>query len=232
MIENTRASLLDRLRDGDDALAWRDFFDRYWRVLYLFAVRCGGSDQIAQEVVQEAMVVVFESRDVFQYDPSRGRFRNWLYTIVRQKLALRHRREAAERRAVGVAEELKGDNAAAGPADQQLEEEFEHALLAALLEMVRREVRPETYQAFELTALHELPATEAANLTGMSPNAVYLARTRVLRRLKELGATWSDEGRLDPRLTDAMRKFPDPVVEQSLVTRVETTLKNRQRPRE
>ena len=84
MSSTTRPTLLKRLGDGADPLAWDEFFDRYWRLIYAFARRRGCSDHTAEEVVQEVMLAVFQQQDVFSYDPARGRFRDWLGAVVRK----------------------------------------------------------------------------------------------------------------------------------------------------
>ena len=72
---------------------------------------------------------------------------------------------------------------------------------------------PETYQAFELTTLDDLSGREVARLTGLTRNAVYLARKRVMQRLRELGATYRDDGQLDQRVRQALRSLPPAAIE-------------------
>lgn len=227
MDSRTRVSLLERLRDGTDSVAWRDFFVRYWRAMYAFAKHQGCSNDTAEDVVQNTMVTVFEKRGVFRHDPSRGRFRNWLFTVVRQKLALHRRQGARELRARGEqAAGLVKAQARDAPPDVAWQSAFECSLLLALLEQVRCEVSPETYQAFELTTLHELPGREVGELTGMSRNAVYLSRKRVLKRLRQLGAPYRREGQLHQRLKDVLAVWPSPATERALMTRIETTMQS------
>lgn len=223
----TRGTLLERLRDGEDPLAWGEFFERYWRPAYAFARRSGCSDQTAQDVVQELMLTVFQQREVFRYDRARGRFRNWLCTVVRQKVAALRRDQGHQVRPAGGTEgaaALQAVPADAAPPDAAWDELFERGLLAALLDAVRREVEPQTYQAFELTALHGLSGDDAAAATGLTRNAVYLARKRVLTRLQELGAPYRLEGELHERVREALEMSPEPAVERALATRVESTL--------
>ena len=75
-------------------------------------------------------------------------------------------------------------------------------MLAVLLDVVRREVTPDTFQAFELVAIRGLSGDQAAKITGLSRNAVYLARKRVFERLQVLGAPY----RKTASFTSASRK--------------------------
>lgn len=221
----TRVSLLEKLRDGADAMAWRDFFDRYWRPMFVFAKRCGCSDHTAEDAVQDTILAVYENRGGFRYDPSRGRFHNWLFSIVRQKLALKRRQQAAERHASANLLQIVPDQPSGSDLpDEVMDGIFQDSLLVSLMDVVRREVSPETYQSFEFLFVHGLSGAAVAKLTGLSRNAVYLARKRVLRRLRELGASCLARGQLDQRMRDVLSQLPGPDVERSMATRVETAM--------
>lgn len=228
MNTTTRATLLERLRDGDAVMAWDEFFQRYWRLIYAAARNRGCREHTAEEIVEEVMLTVFKQRDVFRYDPQRGRFRDWLHRVVRNAVA-EHRRSPAQRVRArgGDAEGPFPEPADDGPPEAAWEAAFEESMLAALLEVVRREVAPETYQAFELTTLEELSGKQVARLTGLSRNAVYLARKRVLKRLRELGAGYREEGQLDQQVRRALGSLPEAAVERSLTNRMAKTMPQR-----
>lgn len=220
---DTQPALLQRLRQGSDHLAWDEFFERYWRVVYGAARRRGCSEHTAEEIVQDVMLAVFQSQDVFHYDPERGRFRDWLAALVRNKVAEHRRRPAQRVRAAG------GDEASVAlteaESDETLPDEaweaaFEEALLVVLLDAVRREVNPRTFQAFELSAIRGMSGSDVARLTGQSRNAVYLARRKVTQRLEQLGASYRQRGELPERLRLAVESQPAPAVERSLTTRI------------
>ena len=59
MSSTTQATLLERLRDGDAVMAWDEFFDRYWRLIFTAARRRGCREHTAEEIVQEVMLTVF-----------------------------------------------------------------------------------------------------------------------------------------------------------------------------
>jgi len=209
----TRASLLKRLRDGEDDLAWREFLSTYWRPLYAFARHVGCSAETAEEVTEETIVAVFENRQVFHYDPKRGRFHSWLFTVLRQKLALIRRKD---RRGIATDTNPEALPAADPSAELRFEQLFELGLVAAMLEIVKQSVAPSTYQAFHLTAIQGLSIREASRLTGLSRNAVYQSRSHTMARLRELGAQYRDEGELGPQLREMVESFPVRQTEQTL----------------
>jgi len=220
----TRTSVLERLHDGADPMAWNDFFERYRPLVYSSALKRGCSRHTAEEVVQDVMLAVFERKAVFRHDPSRGRFRDWLGGVVRRQVTARRRAPAERRRGRGGNgdERPEPEASGAGP-DAAWEAAFEQALLAFLLDVVRRETSPRTYQAFEVFTLGECSGVEAARITGLTRNAVYQARKNVLRRLRELGAAFGDRGPPDEAIRAALCMRAEAPVEQSVLTRMEQT---------
>ena len=229
MSSRTRATLLESLRDGSDPLAWDEFFELYWPLIYTFAKHGGCSDHTAEEIVQEVMLTVFEKRDVYRYDPQRGRFRDWLGRLVRNKTAEHRRRPAQRIRARGGDSELDfiEPEALDTPPDTLWEDSFERALLIVLLNVVQEEINPRTYQAFELFVLYDLPGGEVARITGLSRNAVYQARRTVFKRLEELGEPYRRHGQLTQRIKQALELYPEAGVERSLTDRIEKTMRSR-----
>jgi len=220
---STRASVLERLHDGTDPMAWNDFFQRYWPLLFSVARQRGCSEHTAEEIVQDVMLAVFEKKAVFCHDPSRGRFRDWLGGVVRHKVASRRRAPAERCRAQGGDGADRPEPDSSDTPDAAWEAAFEQAMLAFLLDLIRREMSPRTYQAFEVVTLGECSGAEAARITGLTRNAVYQARRRVVRRLRELGAEYGDRGPPDETIRAALHLRADASVERSLLTRLEQT---------
>jgi RNA polymerase sigma-70 factor (ECF subfamily) len=231
MESKTRITLLEQIRNGSDALAWQAFSDRYWKTVFQFAKNRGCSDNTAEDVVQDVMLEVFRGREVFSYDPGKGRFRDWLGCVVRNMVA-KHRRQPAQRiRGCGGDSEEDGSPLQAACCDNNPEASwdaaFEQAMLAALLRVVQQEVSPQTYQAFELVAIRDLSGEQAAKITGLSRNAVYLSRKRILDRLKELGAPYRDNGELHQRVKEVLDTCPKPEIERSVMTQLDRTMRSR-----
>src|SRR5438876_9916363 len=82
----TRASLLVRIRDGRDQKAWQQFVRLYAPVVYGFARKRGLQDADAADVMQDVLRSVAAAAARLDYDPSRGTFRGWLYTVARNKI--------------------------------------------------------------------------------------------------------------------------------------------------
>ena len=229
MVSNTRATLLERLRDGADALAWDEFFAYYWPTIYGFARHRGCSEHTAEEIVQDVMLKVFQQRDVYQYDPARGRFRDWLGTVVRNNVAEHRRRPANRLRPAGSDSNVGWIDV---PDEQQdvdaaWEAAFESSLLLTLLCAVRREVSARTYLAFELVGLQGLSGGDAARMTGLARNAVYKAHKRVLERLVELGAPYRHDGQLTRQIKEALEQAAPPAVQRSLTERIQRSMCSR-----
>jgi len=222
--ENTRTSLLERLHEAADPMVWDDFFRRYWPFVFSVARQQGCKEHTAEEIVQEVMLAVFEKKAVFCHDPSRGRFRDWLGGVVRNKVIARRRSPAERCRARGGPDDNLAEIESSGQEpDAEWETAFDQAVLASLLDEVRSQVHPRTYQAFEAVTFGGCSGADAARLTGLTQNAVYQARKNILRRLRELGAVYGRKGPPDEMIRAAIRSRPSAAVERSLTMRVERT---------
>src|SRR5262245_44647935 len=187
-IPATRASLLVRLRDPADEAAWKEFVALYGPVVYGHARKKGLQDADAADLGQEVLCAVAGAVGRLEYDPRRGSFRNWLFTIVRNKLS-KWRRTQRNRLldcAETAAEVLLEQCPAPMPQETEWEAEWEHRVFAWACVLVRRDVTHVTWQAFWMSAIEDRPGNQVAAELGLSVAAVYLAHSRVLARLKAL----------------------------------------------
>ena len=230
MDSNTRATLLESLRDGTDPHAWDEFFDRYWRLIFGYAKQGGCSDNTAEDIVQDVMTTVFREPKVFCYDPQRGRFRSWLGTIVRNKIA-EHRRRPSQRIRPrgGDSWATEGwQNADGLSPEEAWEDAFEKNLMIVLLDVLRSEMTPQRFQAFELFVFSDLSAREVAEITGLTRHGVYNTRRAAFKRLEELGQPYRERGELTARIKEAIESSPDASVERALTCRLQTSFRSRQ----
>jgi RNA polymerase sigma-70 factor (ECF subfamily) len=185
---STSESLLDRLKEGD-AASWRRFLSLYTHLVLWWCWRGGVRRHDAEEVAQEVFQAV--AAKVARFDRRRrGSFRAWLRGITQHKLYAHYRRSVKQPQALGGSE---GEELLAGvpvdpPEDSAGPEELtERAILCRrALDLMRSEFDPRTWEAaWRTIAEGQRPADVAAAL-GMTANAVYIARSRVLARGREL----------------------------------------------
>lgn len=185
MSEMTSPTLLLRLRQTGDNDAWKRFVDLYTPLLYHWAAKSGLQSADAAELIQDVFVVLVRSLPEFRYDPNRS-FRAWLHTLLRTKWIDKQRRLPQSADAAGL-------SAVAGPDDFVAleDDEFRKFLVQRAMQLAEEEFGATTVQAFRATALESRPAVEVATELGISENAVYLAKRRVMQRLKEsLDGMW------------------------------------------
>jgi RNA polymerase sigma factor (sigma-70 family) len=187
-IPPTRASLLVRLRDPRDGAAWGEFVDLYAPLVYGYARKQGLQDADAADLSQEVLGAIAGAVGRLEYDPRRGAFRNWLFTVVRRKLSNWRAAQASRARGSGdtATHRLLEQCPVPDGVEAEWEAEWERRLFAWACEQVRRSVTDVTWQAFWRTAVEGRAGKQVAADLGLTVAAVYLARSRVLARLKEL----------------------------------------------
>jgi RNA polymerase sigma-70 factor (ECF subfamily) len=187
-IPPTRASLLLRLRDPRDGAAWEEFVRLYAPLVYGYLRKQGLQDADAADLSQQVLGAVAGAVGRLDYDPGRGAFRNWLFTIVRRKLADWRAAERNRVRGSGdAAVHAVLERVLAPPRlDADWEAEWKRQVFVRACEQVRGEVSAATWQAFWRTAVEGRPGKQVAADLGLTIAAVYHARSRVLARLKEL----------------------------------------------
>ena len=182
----TRPSLLRRIRDAENHQAWEQFVEIYTPLIYGFCRQHGLQDADAADVSQEVMRAVAVAIVKFEYDPQRGRFRNWLFTVVRSKLnnflAAQHRRPVTANSTL-----LQSLDHQFAPTDEhQWDRDYRQRLFDWAATKVRTEVQETTWQAFWRTAMENQRSNEVASCLGLNLASVYAARSRVTTRLKTL----------------------------------------------
>jgi RNA polymerase sigma-70 factor (ECF subfamily) len=191
----TRPSLLVRIRNARDREAWGQFVEVYAPLVYDMARRRGLQDADAADLTQDVLRSIAGAIGRLEYDPRRGTFRSWLFTVTRNALNTFFEAQRRVPRASGDSAVQDWLANQPDPADESAvwDREYERRLLDVAAEQVRLEFENPTWQAFWRTAVKGQPAKEAAEGLGMSVGAVYIARSRVLSRIKEKVAQLRDE---------------------------------------
>ncbi len=180
---DTSWNLLRSVQD-DSPNGWARLVSLYAPVLARWCRRAGLQDADADNVVQEVFLTLRCHIGSFRQDRGSGRFRAFLSTITRTRIADHRRREARQ-------PTLLDGNALALLGDRTLDEvavdpQFRDLELRRTVDVVRAEVTESTWKAFWLTAVEGRSAEETAEATGLTVGAVRLAKLRVLRRLRHL----------------------------------------------
>jgi RNA polymerase sigma-70 factor (ECF subfamily) len=184
----TRASLLVRIRDAADRTAWLQFVDLYAPLVYRFARKRGLQDADAADLTQEVLQAVAAASRRLEYDPARGTFRGWLFTVARHRLhnfLLQRRRYQATHTQPDSVQALDEHPGRGSDEEALWEQEYRQRLFDWAAEQVRGEFQESTWRAFWGTAVEGQGAKEVAQALGLSPGAVYIAKSRVLARLRE-----------------------------------------------
>jgi RNA polymerase sigma-70 factor (ECF subfamily) len=191
----TRESLLLRARGGDPA-AWDDLC-RLYRPLIVGYLRQQSVPEAEQDdLAQEILLAVVRGLPEFEHPGHRGAFRGWLRAIAHNHSCAYWRSPArrVSSPGAGAADEILARlEDPEDPLSRFWDEEHDRYVLRCLLDLIEVEFEPATVRVFRRVALEGVSGAEAAEESGLSIAAVYAARSRVLRRLREVAKGLLDE---------------------------------------
>jgi RNA polymerase sigma-70 factor (ECF subfamily) len=183
----TRQSLLVRLKDPRDGQAWTEFVAIYTPLIDRLARARGLQAADAADLAQEVFRAVAGAIDRYDPDPARGSFRGWLFRIARNLMInlLAARRIGPQATGDSDVQDLLERVAAPDSAETAFfDTEYRRRIFHWAAGHVRPEFRPSTWQAFWLTAVEGRDPKAAAQASGISVGAVYIAKSRVMARLR------------------------------------------------
>ncbi len=187
--QQTRPSLLTRLRDLTDQAAWEEFLTIYGPLVFADLRRRGFNHADTEDLTQLIFTRVFQGIKTFDYDRNRGRFRDWLGTIIRNE-AIRVWRTQKRQPTVSMPEL---EVSASGESDPEWVDAFQARIYTIALERCRPRFETTTWAAFEQVWVHGQSASEAAAATGLTIESVYVSKSRVLSALSEAILDLTDE---------------------------------------
>jgi RNA polymerase sigma factor (sigma-70 family) len=183
-MEPTSATLLMRLKADGPAreIAWTEFRRRYAPIIAGFARNLGVPPQEVDDLIQNVLTAFYAAQPRFTYDPSRGRFRGYLKTCVTHLLS--HRKD---RRLQLDGRSVDQIDVADESVEKAWNDAWEREHLHRAVESLRRQFDDSPkFQAFYRVSIEGRPPAEVADALGMSLDAVYLAKSRCLARLRLL----------------------------------------------
>jgi RNA polymerase sigma-70 factor (ECF subfamily) len=177
---STSASLLDQAR-GHRADAWNRLVALYTPLLEAWLTSAGLQPADREDLTQRVMEILVRQLPHFEHNGRPGAFRAWLRGITVNLLREFWRTRPAPQ-AEEMLEQLSDPDAGAS---RLWDEQHDRHVLHALMDLVRPEFTPATWQAFRRLALDGAPARTVAAELGLSVNAVLIAKSRVLSRLRQ-----------------------------------------------
>ena len=185
-------TLLQRLRQPNDQKAWEEFCSLYSPLLENFFRSNGIENEDARDVSQEVLKRIAKAAPDFEYDPSRGKFRNWLFRIARNEMS-RHFSRSAKRREWEVSSELVPEGSEASALEEIWDREYRERAFSWAAERVRPAFSETAWAAFVKTVIEETPASEVAEELGIKVGTVYISKSRIISRLRECIASINGE---------------------------------------
>ncbi|MEX1232819.1 MAG: sigma-70 family RNA polymerase sigma factor [Planctomycetaceae bacterium] len=185
----TRPSLMIRLRDPQDQEAWTRFVAIYEPLVLRLLRQRGLQEADARDVAQQVIVAVTQAVDSWEPDGEAASFRRWLFTIARN-LSLRFvQRGKLARRGVGGTDMLKLLQSLPEPEHHTIaafDDEYRNEIFHWAAARARGEFQDHTWQAFWRTCVLQEPIADVAAELGMTMGNMYVARSRIIARLRRL----------------------------------------------
>lgn len=186
-VERTATSLIERLK-LEDAQAWQQLVTLYGPLVYSWTRRAGVPPEDSRDVVQDVFQSVVRYVASFRRDQPGDSFRGWLYTITKSKVAEHWRRQRGPQAAGGteamqrMAQFAEEDSRSVSGVGDAIDSD---GTLIRAMELIRAEFENQTWRAVWSVVVEGRSPADVATELGMSTNAVYVAKSRILRRLRE-----------------------------------------------
>jgi RNA polymerase sigma-70 factor (ECF subfamily) len=187
----TPVSLLDRLREHPDAASWQRLVELYTPLIRSWLERYAPQPADADDLVQEVLAVLVRELPHFHHNRRPGAFRSWLRLITVNRLREQWAARRARPGALGgdeiqaVLEQLQDPDSGL---TRRWDEEHDRHVTRRILELIEPEFEPATWQAFRRVVLDGAGTAAVATELGLTPNAVRIAKSRVLTRLRQESA--------------------------------------------
>jgi RNA polymerase sigma-70 factor (ECF subfamily) len=195
----TRFTLIGRLGDVDDAQAWNEFAQIYQPLIFRIARKRGLQHADAAEVTQEVLTRVANAVADWDPDRSKGSFRGWLYRITRNatvdflRQAARQPRNWQSLTGSPLADIQESSDASS----REFQSEYQKQVFLWAAQRVQSEFQTHTWTAFWQSAVDGVAIKQIAGELRMTPGAIYVARSRVMKRLSEEVQKRNDDSMLD-----------------------------------
>jgi RNA polymerase sigma-70 factor (ECF subfamily) len=183
----TSHSLLEGARDPGDAASWRKLTDLYSPLIRRWVRPYVAQAADADDVIQDVLTMLVRELPCFEHNGRPGAFRAWLKAMTVNRLREHWRRRQVASGGDAVTDQLHQLEDPNSDLSRSWDEEHDRHVAQTLLESIRLEFQPATWRAFEAIVRDGRPTGEVAAELGLSVNAVLIAKSRVLKRLRQKG---------------------------------------------
>jgi RNA polymerase sigma factor (sigma-70 family) len=186
-VVETSVSLLERLRNGNDPGSWQRLVDLYTPLIRGWLSRYGLQDTDVDDLVQEVLTVLPRELPAFEHRRA-GAFRSWLRIMTVNRLRNFWRARQARPAAIGgsdlnqVLDQLEDPHS---DLTRLWDHEHDQHVVRRCLELIEPEFATSTWEAFRRVTLDGTNVDAVAADLGLTPNAVFIAKSRVLSRLRQ-----------------------------------------------
>jgi RNA polymerase sigma-70 factor (ECF subfamily) len=196
MTNETSLSLLARVSTQPQAADWERFTSLYEPLIRGWLRKREVLNHDADDLAQEILTVVVRKVNNFEHNGRTGAFRTWLRTITVNCLRDHWRSRKSKPAGAGGSDMQELISQLADPASalsRLWDQEHDRYVMQRLLELLESQFEPQTWLAFQRFALENIPAAEVAAELGITSNAVFIAKSRVMARLRQESAGLLDE---------------------------------------
>jgi RNA polymerase sigma-70 factor (ECF subfamily) len=181
---DTRHSLLIRAQCGENG-AWKDLRELYRPLILGWLNRQGVQAGDLEDLCQEILLTVFKCLPSFEYSGQRSAFRSWLRTIICSRMADYWRAIDEGTPRIGAVAALHEIGDSERELYRRWDQEHDRYVVQCLLDLVEENFDPMTVRAFRRLALDGMSGAQAATELDLTVAAVYLAKSRVLMRIRQ-----------------------------------------------
>jgi len=199
--------MLNRLADRSEG-AWLDFVQIYENALFRFCVSRGLSHQGAADVCQEVFAALDKNLVNGKFDPSKGKFRNWLFRIARNISVDKFCERAKQINSCGGTSAQRMIEAMPGGSDdsQAITLEYRRSLVSTAAAKTKPDVAEKTWRCFWETAINGRAPADVASELGVSVGSVYIAKCRMISRIRGIVSSFDDQSFDDAIDRDLIQK--------------------------
>jgi RNA polymerase sigma-70 factor (ECF subfamily) len=191
----TTTQILENLKNSNDSVCWSRFRDHFYPVLLRFAKKLGLADNDAEDVAQETIVTFLKAYRANKYSRQQGKLSHWVLGVARNVIRDYYRKRsrttspANSDSAALLLQNIEDEHAI----QHTWRTEWRNVLLGRCLTQARKEFDSKTFRAFESYALRGNPIEQVCEELNLSPNAVYIAKSRVLTKIRRLYTNFDEE---------------------------------------